>query len=134
MFYIHIYKGLNFSPAEENGMKHDNKLEKGACEYYHCGKTRTLSIAIATAVVCGLGTLVIGLLAAHNSGGLPVVQMVGTLYHGYVPTVAGSFIGGLWGLGVGFVTGLVFGSIYNCCKCCLRCKCHMCCSKDKTHK
>jgi len=115
-------------------MKHDNKHGQDTCEYCQCGKVRTLSIAIATAVVCGLGTLVITLLASHNNIGLPIVQMVGTTYHNYVPTVAGSFIASLWGLGVGFVAGLIFGSIYNCCKCCLKCKCFMCCSKDKSHK
>ena len=40
-------------------------------------------------------------------------KMIGEIYAGFGPTLAGSLIGAVWGFGIGFVFFYLAASIYN---------------------
>src|SRR5690349_9849461 len=99
--------------------KHDAH-ECGKC--YQCSKLAPLSVAIAAGIVLALGTIILGWAAASNNWGLAMVQVVGSIYHGFAPTLMGVIWGGIWGFLEGFIAGLLFSWVYNGCLCCRVCK------------
>ncbi len=75
------------------------------------------SFAFALGITNGLGLLLLAVAGLYFNYGLVAIQEISMLYHGY----AASWMGGLFGLGWGFLDGLVFGIvlalIYNLCLC-----------------
>ena len=94
----------------------------------HCyARLCVLSFALAIALTWGLGVLVAGLGAACYGWGAAFVDVLGSIYIGYAPTVGGSFIGFLWGFVDGFIGGAIFALLYNYfTKCCERCCARWC--------
>ncbi|WP_346840089.1 bacteriophage holin [Microbulbifer sp. SAOS-129_SWC] len=45
--------------------------------------------------------------------GTTLVEVLGSLYIGYGPTLAGAVIGAVWGFVDGYIAGVVIGWIYN---------------------
>ena len=68
--------------------------------------------ALAGGITWGGGMLLLGLVAALGWG-RPIVDLIGSFYLGFAPTVAGSVVGGLWGFADGGVGGLVIAWLYN---------------------
>src|SRR5690242_10383475 len=83
----------------------EKEHECGTC--YHCSKFSPLSLALAAGIVFGLGTFVLGLMATQNNWGLAMVHIVGSVYKGFAPGIAGAAWGGLWGFVDGFISGLL---------------------------
>lgn len=82
-------------------------------------------VTIAAGVTWGLAMLVTGLLATYFDMGKPFVDLFGSIYKGFTPTLLGSFIGAGWGFLDGLVCGFVFALIYKCvshCRPCRGCK------------
>lgn len=71
----------------------------------------------ATALACGIiwsaGVLLISLAALTFNYGTDIVDLIGTVYVGYKPTVLGSFIGAIWGFFDAAFGGLIFAWLYN---------------------
>jgi hypothetical protein len=101
----------------------------------HCGcyKLSAISLGIAAAVVSALGMLVLGVLNMQYGMGAKWVELVATLYKGYAATWHGIGLGAGYAAIEGFLSGLIFGWVYNICACCVK-KCHHCCKKDMTEK
>ena len=106
-------------------MGNDNNVACGKCYVY--SKISICSLGFAVGLTNGIGMMVLAYMAMMHWVGDSIIVLVSSLYHGYAPTV----IGGLFGLGWGFLDGFLFGMIvaiiYNCCICC---KCG-CCKRAK---
>lgn len=70
-------------------------------------KTKVLALALACGIVVGLGFMAIGW-GAQFGWGEDFVDVMGTVYPGYVVGWIGGIIGGLWGF---FYTVIVIGLI-----------------------
>ncbi len=89
---------------------------------HNCKKLSVFSFAIAVGVAGGLGTLFVGWMGHFYGWGLEVIKMMGTIYKGYEPSIAGGIAGGLWAFLDGFIWALIVAIIYNfCCRCCSHC-------------
>ena len=55
----------------------------------------------------------LGLVAMTTNYGAKIVQLFATVYIGYKPTLAGSFIGAFWGFIDGGITGVLIAWLYN---------------------
>lgn len=71
------------------------------------------AFGLAAGILWGLGVLVTGLAAALFGYGIQFVNVVGSFYIGYAPTVVGSIIGGVWGFFDALIGGFVFALLYN---------------------
>lgn len=102
-------------------MKSECCTSDGSCQsHHHCW----CKIAIAFGLANALGLLVMGLLGTYNGYGLMMISTIGSIYPGYAPTVAGSFIGAFWGFLDVFIFFIVAGIIYRVMKkCCNKCYC-----------
>lgn len=69
--------------------------------------------ALAAGVLWSAGILLLGLAAWLFGLGTALVGSFGSLYAGYAPTPAGSFIGAVWGFIDGLVCGAAFAWLYN---------------------
>jgi len=81
----------------------------------HPTKLSILSFGVALGVTWGLGVFLLGIHAWLTGMSVDVVNMLGTAYIGYKPTLLGSVIGASWGMADGFIGGVVFSWIYNIC-------------------
>jgi len=93
----------------------------------HRSKLDILSFGLALGITWGLGVLILGIHAWLTGLSVDVVNMLGSAYVGYKPTMLGSIIGATWGLVDGFVGGVIFAWIYNICI-------HVCHRKKKWYK
>jgi hypothetical protein len=69
-------------------------------------------LGLALGLTWGAGVLALGLLGAAGWG-RPVVDVLGSLYLGYRPTLPGSVIGGAWAFVDGALAGVVVAWLYN---------------------
>ena len=69
-------------------------------------------LTLACGLVWGAGVLLLGLAGAAGWG-RALVEVLGSLYIGFRPTVVGSVIGGIWALIDGAVGGAVVAWLYN---------------------
>jgi hypothetical protein len=101
--------------------------EVKSCDGY-CGSRRlcVTGVALAAGVVNGLGMIILGLLAGSYNFGIPMVELISSIYKGYAPGLHGALWGGLWGFVDAFVAGLVFALIYNGISFCCHCLCKAC--------
>ncbi len=67
----------------------------------------------AFAILAGLYMLMLGLLATFFGWGTTLVTAIGSAYLGFVPSIEGSVIGGIWGTAEGFIIGYVSAWLYN---------------------
>ena len=83
----------------------------------HQNKLCACALGIAVGISKALFLMLLAWAGWKWGAGTPFVQTLGSFLHGYAPTLAGGFIGGAWGLGIGFFAGLVIGWVYNVCLC-----------------
>ncbi|MEE9125296.1 MAG: bacteriophage holin [candidate division NC10 bacterium] len=69
-------------------------------------------LGVALGLTWGAGVLFLGLAGAIGWG-RPVVDVLGSFYLGFGPSLFGSLIGGLWGFVDGAVGGVVIAWLYN---------------------
>lgn len=69
-------------------------------------------LGFALGVTWGAGVLVLGLIGAIGWG-RAVVDVLGSLYLGFRPTLLGSVIGGAWAFVDGALAGVVVAWLYN---------------------
>jgi hypothetical protein len=113
-----------------NDNKNCDKCGNTGCD--KCGKKfariSICSLAFAVGLTNGIGMMVLAYMGMMGWVGDGMITLMSSLYHGYAPTV----VGGLFGLGWGFLDGFIFGLLvaffYNCCLCCCRCCC--CCKRS----
>lgn len=82
------------------------------------------ALGVAAGLTWGLGMLILGVVAMRYNYGKPFVDLMASIYMGYGATLKGSFVGAGWAFVDGFVSGLVFGWVYNfvLCICCGMCR------------
>ena len=78
-----------------------------------CPGWRVLPLALAGAVTCALGMLIMGLGAEFLDWGVEVRDLISKIYIGSAKGLAGIFIGMLWAFADAFIALLVFGWLYN---------------------
>ncbi len=71
------------------------------------------ALGLAVGVFWGLYCLILGLIAMSFGCGTALLEMIGSYYIGYKPTLLGSLVGGVWGLIDGFICGAVVAWVYN---------------------
>jgi hypothetical protein len=71
------------------------------------------AFGLAAGILWGLAVLVTGLMAALFGYGKMFVDVVGSFYIGYQPTMTGSLIGGVWGFFDALIGGFIFALLYN---------------------
>lgn len=92
----------------------------------HCAKLCACRLGAAAGIVWGLGLLMVGIVSIYGSYGRGFIEVMGSVYWGYVP---GTWLGALIGLGYGLVDGFIatvlVAGLYNlmlgcggCCRCC----------------
>lgn len=69
-------------------------------------------LGIALGVSWGAGVFLLGL-AGSLGWGRPVVDVLGSVYLGFRPSLTGSLIGGLWAFFDGALGGIVIAWLYN---------------------
>jgi hypothetical protein len=69
-------------------------------------------LGLALGVTWGAGVLILGLIGAIGWG-RAVVDVLGSLYLGFRPTLLGSVIGGAWAFVDGALAGVVVAWLYN---------------------
>jgi hypothetical protein len=69
-------------------------------------------LGLALGVTWGAGVLMLGLIGAIGWG-RAVVDVLGSLYLGFRPTLLGSVIGGAWAFVDGAIAGIVVAWLYN---------------------
>jgi hypothetical protein len=89
-------------------MKRECSTNDSRCHHRHCW----FKIAIAFGLANALGLLILGLLGDYYGYGLMMISTIASIYPGYAPTLAGSFIGAFWGFCDLFLFFLVAGFIY----------------------
>lgn len=77
------------------------------------GRLDLKALALAGGVLWSAGILLLGLAAWLFDWGTALVTLFASLYVGYAPTLAGSFIGAAWGFIDGLVCGAAFAWLYN---------------------
>ncbi|MDA1000138.1 MAG: bacteriophage holin [bacterium] len=76
-------------------------------------KLDAMRFGTALGIVWGFGVLCLGVMAAAFNWGTPALQLLGSLYLGFAPTVAGILIGIIWGFADGFIGGFLIAWVYN---------------------
>ena len=69
-------------------------------------------LALALGLTWGAGILLLGL-AGSLGWGRPLVEVLGSGYLGYGPSLGGSLIGALWAFVDGAVGGILIAWLYN---------------------
>lgn len=70
------------------------------------------ALGLSFGIIWGLACLVVGILAMYGYG-VPFVDLMGSLYKGYVISWGGAVIGGIWGFVDGFIAGYLIAWLYN---------------------
>lgn len=98
------------------------------------GKIYPVSFGFAWGILSGLGMMLLAWAGARFSLGLPVIGLMGSVYHHYTATFAGGLWGFFWGFLHSFIFGLLLAMVYNCsCKCfCPAGSCNTCCNEKCT--
>jgi len=81
-------------------------------------KLSIISFGIGIGVAEGLYMLLFAWAGKLFDYGLPLIQQLATVMHGYAPSFMGGIIGGIWGFVDGFIFGLIAALVYNLCFCC----------------
>ena len=88
-----------------------------------------VALGVALGLMCGVGMLVIGVMAVQGVFGADMVTQWASRYPGVELSIKGSLIAGGWGFVKGFFSGLILAWIYNLCLCCCS-KGHCACCKS----
>lgn len=85
-----------------------------------------VGLGVALGVMCGVWMFLIGFLALNYDTPFAkdLILRWKEIYPGIDVTWAGASVAAAWGFLKGFVTGIIFGWLYNLCLCC----CTSCCS------
>ena len=76
-------------------------------------KLNVKALGLAAGIVWSFYVIVAGLFAAFFDWGTPFVELMGSCYIGYAPTLVGSLIGGVWAVVDGAVAGVLIALVYN---------------------
>jgi len=79
------------------------------------GKTRLnpMHFGLAWGITFGVSMWLLGMLSAYYYWGVTLVNVLGSFYTYFGPSVSGSFYGLVWGFIDGFIGGYVIAWLYN---------------------
>ena len=75
-------------------------------------KCQPVALGIAIGITWAAGVLFLAIIAMFGWG-VPLVDLLGSVYLGYGASIAGAIIGTIWGFVDGFIAGFIVGWIYN---------------------
>lgn len=70
------------------------------------------AMAFAVAIAWSLSILVTGIAAMYGWGGM-FVEVMSSIYKGYVPSIKGALVGAGWAFGDGLIGGALLAFLYN---------------------
>ena len=70
------------------------------------------AFAITCGAIWGVGMFALGI-AGMYGWGATIVNIIGSVYKGFAPTLGGSVAGGIWGFIDGAIGGYIFAWLYN---------------------
>ena len=70
------------------------------------------AFALACAILWGLAMIVLGIMGMYGWG-TSFVNVIGSVYRGFAPTVGGAVAGAIWGFIDGLIGGYIFAWLYN---------------------
>lgn len=71
------------------------------------------AFGLTLGIIWALAMLFLGLVNTTDQWGSGIVEVMGTLYIGYKPTVLGSLIGSIWGFLDAGIAGVLVAWLYN---------------------
>ena len=84
-------------------------------------KMSPVALGLAFGITWALGVLFVGIMALYiESYGAAFINSMGSIYMGYEATFLGAIIGTVYAFFDGFIGGVIFALIYNCC---IKCTC-----------
>lgn len=81
------------------------------------GKIYPVSFGFGWGIISGLGWMLLAWAGARWGFALPVINLMGHVYHGVAPTAMGGVWAFCWGFLHMFVLALLAAMVYNCCNC-----------------
>lgn len=76
-------------------------------------KLNPKALGLAVGVTFGVGFFLAGLVGMLFNYGLSGIEVAGSWYLGFAPTLQGSFLGLIWGFFDGLIGGSVIAALYN---------------------
>jgi hypothetical protein len=70
------------------------------------------AFCLAFGILWGLGMLVLGITGMLGYG-TAIVNVMGSVYKGFAPTIGGAIAGAIWGFIDGAIGGYIFAWLYN---------------------
>lgn len=80
-------------------------------------KLGVVAFGFAWGLTWALGLLILGWAGWLFGWGIPMTNIIGSLYIGFKPTFWGAVIGAIWGFVDWFIGGVIVALIYNACSC-----------------
>lgn len=71
------------------------------------------ALGLSLGIVWAAYVILLGWIAALSGYGCSLVELIGSVYLGYNPTILGGIIGGAWAFVDGAIAGAVFAWVYN---------------------
>lgn len=105
-----------------------NNNGKEVCDFRYL-PLNPCHLGLAAGIVCGISMLIFTILAVQFGYARQVLELGKGVYPGYDVTIAGAFVGLIWGFLKGFIGFSLIAWLYNSLNCC----CHSCPS-DKASK
>jgi len=75
-------------------------------------KCQPVPLGIAVGALWAIYVFCLGIVAMFNWG-VPMVDMLASLYIGYAASILGAIIGAIWAFVDGLIAGIVVGWVYN---------------------
>ncbi|MAF51341.1 MAG: hypothetical protein CMH64_04600 [Nanoarchaeota archaeon] len=75
-------------------------------------KLNEKALGLSLGITFGAGMLITGLISLTGYG-VEIVNLIGTVYKGFKPSILGSLIGGVYGFIDGFIGGYLISWLYN---------------------
>lgn len=90
---------------------------KEVCDYRYL-PLNPWHLGIAAGIICGLSMLIWTILAIQYGYGRESLELARSAYPGYELTLAGAFVGLIWGFLKGFIGFSLIAWLYNSLNCC----------------
>ena len=87
-------------------------------------KIKSVALGFALGITWAAGILFVGFMSIYfDFYGHAFIDTMGSVYYGYQATFMGAIIGTIYAFCDGFISGIIFALIYNCC---VKCMCRKC--------
>ncbi len=82
-------------------------------ENQHHATLGVISFGLALGITSAIMVFLLGVMASLFGWGVPVAQVLASLYIGFGPTFVGAIAGAVWAFVDGFIFGVLIAGFYN---------------------